>query len=325
MGAFLLLMLSNWLPVSPLDGLMQSAVNLPLFAVMITLISFGLFKLNMHLGKPHRFYRGFNNLRHSPVSREIAGVSGFFAGLVGVGCLQMLDSLWPGHAWVSNLSTGLSAITLLSGALGLFYMIKLYLIPARPYWNHWQTATAFGSTLLSLGALLIALVSLIAGFAPAGLIKSLAGIIACGLIIEAVGHFFHGRYLKDKGNEGAASHYVQRTKFGYLWLIRNSLLGINITAALIISQTDLSGTTGVISGTLLTLSILSSAIIGQALFYAIVIPTTLPGGFFWRNQGFVEHARETGLADMPQLGVSYEQHHKFDWRALIKTAPDQSE
>lgn len=323
MGAFLILILSNWLSLAPLNGLMQSAVNLPLFVVMIVLISFGLFKLNMHLGKPHRFYRGFNNLRHSPVSREIAGVSGFFAGLIGVGCLQMLDSLWPGQAWVSNLSNGLSGVTLLSGTLGLYYMIRLYLIPARPYWNHWQTATAFSGALLSLGGLLIALVSLMAGFAPAGLIKSLAELIGFGLIIEALGHFFHGRHLKAEDNEGAASHYMQRTKFGYPWLIRNSLLGINIVVAIIISQTGLNGTTGALSGTLLTLSILSSAIIGRALFYAIVIPTTLPGGFFWRNQGFVEHARETGLADMPQLGVAYEQHHKFDWRALLKTAREQ--
>jgi hypothetical protein len=35
----------------------------------------------------------------------------------------------------------------------------------------------------------------------------------------------------------------------------------------------------------------------------LVIPTTMPGAFFWRNQGFEEHARKTGLAKMPQVGV----------------------
>jgi hypothetical protein len=44
-------------------------------------------------------------------------------------------------------------------------------------------------------------------------------------------------------------------------------------------------------------------LIGRALFYALVIPTTLPGAFFWHNKGFEEHARETGLAGMPQVGV----------------------
>jgi len=291
---------------------------------MIVLISFGLFKLNMHLGKPHRFYRGFNNLRHSPVSREIAGVSGFFGGLVGVGLLQLLRLLWPEQSWINTLSIGLSAFTLLSGTLGLYYMIRLYLIPARPYWNHWQTATAFSGTLLSLGGLLIALVSLVSNSLSGTLIQTLAAIIATGLVIEAIGHVFHSRDLKAKGNEGAASHYLQRTKFGYPWLIRNSLMAINIVATLIISQTGLNGIGGAITGATLTLSLVTSAVIGRALFYGIVIPTTLPGGFFWRNQGFVEHARDTGLADMPQLGVAYEQHHKFDWRELLKTVKAQS-
>ena len=47
----------------------------------------------------------------------------------------------------------------------------------------------------------------------------------------------------------------------------------------------------------------ATAITGRALFYALVIPTTMPGAFFWRNKSFEEHARETGLADMPQVGV----------------------
>jgi hypothetical protein len=45
----------------------------------------------------------------------------------------------------------------------------------------------------------------------------------------------------------------------------------------------------------------------------------MPGAFFWKNQGFVEHARETGLADMPQLGVAYEKHHAFKLDELIDT------
>jgi len=49
--------------------------------------------------------------------------------------------------------------------------------------------------------------------------------------------------------------------------------------------------------------VLATAIAGRALFYVLVIPTTMPGAFFWRNRAFEEHARETGLAKMPQTGV----------------------
>jgi ATP-dependent DNA helicase RecG len=58
----------------------------------------------------------------------------------------------------------------------------------------------------------------------------------------------------------------------------------------------------------LLVSALAAAILGRALFYVLVMPTTLPGAFFWRNRGFVEHAREVGLARMPQLGVVPEAH-----------------
>jgi hypothetical protein len=51
------------------------------------------------------------------------------------------------------------------------------------------------------------------------------------------------------------------------------------------------------------LLIASTATVGRALFYVLVIPTTLPGAFFWRNAAFAEHARESGLANMPQVGV----------------------
>ena len=48
----------------------------------------------------------------------------------------------------------------------------------------------------------------------------------------------------------------------------------------------------------------------------------MPGAFFWKNQGFVEHARDVGLADMPQMGVEHERHHAFDWDELLQTVKE---
>lgn len=39
---------------------------------------------------------------------------------------------------------------------------------------------------------------------------------------------------------------------------------------------------------------------------AETVPTTMPGAFFWKNKGFEQHARDIGLADMPQTGVASE-------------------
>jgi hypothetical protein len=51
------------------------------------------------------------------------------------------------------------------------------------------------------------------------------------------------------------------------------------------------------------LSALLTALISRTLFYVLVIPTTMPGAFFWKNKDFEEHARDIGLANMPQVGV----------------------
>ena len=72
--------------------LKNSSAFMPLIFVIVAVSTLGLFKLNMHLGKPHRFYRGFNNLRLSPVSREIAGVSMFYTGLLGYVVFGLFDN-----------------------------------------------------------------------------------------------------------------------------------------------------------------------------------------------------------------------------------------
>ena len=48
--------------------------------------------------------------------------------------------------------------------------------------------------------------------------------------------------------------------------------------------------------------------VGRALFYVVVVPTTMPGAFFWKNKGFEEHAREIGLADNPAVGIAPNGH-----------------
>jgi DMSO reductase anchor subunit len=277
---------------------------------MVALMAFGLFKLNMHLGKPHRFYRGFNNLRLSPVSREIAGVSAFFAGLVGHAFFRLFDN------GLTELLAGLSALLALAGlGFGGYYMYKLYRIPARPFWDHWQTASSFLATGLTLGSLLIGLLALAFGVLDDGLGRLLAGIAALGLALEGVGLIAHARAMGHARSEGAASWYAQMTTYGGPYWLRNALLATALALAL---WQALFGVNPWLFG-LLALLALASAIIGRALFYVLVIPTTMPGAFFWRNKGFVEHAREVGLAEMPQMGVAYERHHPFRVDELLQT------
>ena len=293
----------------------QEEFFIPLMVSLLTLLTYGLVHLNLHLGKPMRFYRGFNNWRLSPVSREIFGVSLFFAGLSGVaffGTIGMYVLVQFDAVGLAQLAMNLAVIAALLGlVVGLYYMIKLYLIPARPFWNHWQTASSFTGTMFSMGAVFFSLI-LIASLSVTIFGKWLslmAGITLFGLVMEAVGLVAHARKMRAQGGEGAASHFEQVTRYGKSYLLRNVLLGFNITATLAIAMLGLPlGNLGIALGCLLALSILASAIIGRALFYVLVIPTTMPGGFFWRNKGFEEHAIETGLADKIHAGIVTGKH-----------------
>ncbi len=319
MGAFLMLLFGDWFGIADFVRVRESAAFLPLLGTMLALMGFGLFKLNMHLGKPHRFYRGFNNLRLSPLSREIAGVSAFFGGLVGYAFFSLFDNAIAGL--LANL---FGLLALLGFGAGSWYMYKLYRIPARPFWDHWQTATAFYGSMLVLGSLLIGVVAALfmpLSQVPVGTLSLLAII---GLAVEAVGLFFHARDLVAGQGEGAAAHYQQTTAFGKTYWLRNGLIGVNALLLAVLPALGLDSVAGMITGGVLTVSLLLMAYLERIIFYALVIPTTMPGAFFWRNKGFVEHAREIGLAEMEQVGVVYEGHHKFRVDELLQTIRENS-
>jgi DMSO reductase iron-sulfur subunit len=268
----------------------------------------------MHLGKPHRFYRGFNNLRYSPVSREAAGIV-LFLGLLGCyGLLSAAPLVFGGLA--VPIVSGARAIvgwgTAAAGALSIYLMYRAYRIPARPYWDHWQTLTAFLGNSLTLGSLAAGLVYAIflqwKGVELLPLWRALAWPVVAGFLLETAGLYFHARSLKRRGGEGAASHHEQSTRFGKTYLARN--VSLPILALLMVGSAVWAPSSWLGAGILLLLLLLtgSMALVSRAMFYVLVIPTTMPGAFFWRNQGFREHARHTGLADLPQSGVLADTH-----------------
>jgi len=85
------------------------------------------------------------------------------------------------------------------------------------------------------------------------------------------------------------------------------LLAAGVLAGLL-GASAVDGVAGLILWGVLAVLVVVTALAGRALFYALVIPTTMPGAFFWRNPGFQEHARETGLANMPHVGVVPDLH-----------------
>lgn len=329
-GVLLIPFLSALFGIEAFEIFVASDMFLPLTVLALIMTSFGLLMSVSHLGKPKRFYRGFNNLRYSPMAREGLGLALFSAGC-GLTALFALPSNEFLSALINSmfsidiieLSNGLAlenvvqysgVFALVAGFAGLYYMNKCYQIKARPFWHHLQTATSFIGNSLSIGALVGAIVViptlLMQAHGDEIIIQAniiFASVFTLGLMIEAIGLIIHNYDLNRADNEGGAAHYVQCTTFGKTYLLRNSLLAFNLVSASILLTAQLLDYANInLLYVWCALGLLNcfTAVIGRALFYILVIPTTMPGAFFWKNKGFEEHARDTGLANNPATGVA---------------------
>ena len=284
----------------------------------------------MHLGKPQRFYRGFNNLRHSPVSREGLGIA-IFIGALGLHILFSLPANGLVQSIVSGvfgidisgfasmlqpLATGSGVLAVLASGVGLYYMTRCYRIKARPFWNHWQVGTAFVGNALSLGALLAGVVMVatlaLSGQSVQGAALLCGAVLTLGLAVEGLGHVAHARAMGHAEHEGGAAYYIQTTTFGKTFWLRNALLALNVLLACTMLATltlqDAPGLATLLGWAVVGATAVVTSLIGRALFYVLVIPTTMPGAFFWKNKAFEEHARDIGLANLPQVGVAPLRH-----------------
>ncbi|MEK7697677.1 MAG: DmsC/YnfH family molybdoenzyme membrane anchor subunit, partial [Pseudomonadota bacterium] len=291
-GAFLALFLG---PLFGLDALVPQHSPLAHAFILFALLGLQTFALalsTLHLGKPQRFYRAFYNLRYSPVSREIAGMAVFYATFGAYALLTVFPALvtWllPA-AVVETVHIAFGWTAALAGPAMLYFMYRIYRIPARPFWNHWWVATSFYGSMLTLGALSIGLVYAVLLAAQAvsyaGLMTALSIPVVAGLALEGVGLLFHARAMQRQGSEGAASHYEQRTTFGKTYWLRNSLLAAGALTVVGLALSGLSGWAGFAGWVVAALLVAGGAIVGRMLLYVLVIPTTMPGAFFWRNRG----------------------------------------
>lgn len=313
-GAFLLLFLGPQFGLEILSAAAHPvAYPVTLFG-LIAVQTFALVISTLHLGRPHRFYRAFNNLRHSPVSREVAAVAVFYNLLGAYAVLSGLPQLfgWLPEGLV-NAAKDLSGwLAVVAGPASIYFMHCIYRIPARPFWNHWQVLTSFYASMLALGSLVVALVFVpllvMQGIDYTSLLRALAILMLAGLALEAFGLYRHADYLRQHVGEAQAAWLEQTTTFGKTYWLRNGLM---LGAGVLIALTTMPGVfaaAGLTLWGLAALALFGAALIGRALFYVLVIPTTMPGAFFWKNPAFEEHARHAGLADMTQVGVQVAPH-----------------
>jgi DMSO reductase iron-sulfur subunit len=313
-GAFAVLFLGPLLGLESLSLTAHPVAYPVTLFVLIAMQTFALVISTLHLGRPHRFYRAFNNLRYSPVSREVAAVAVFYNLLGLYTVVTGLPELftWLPEEVVLFVRDASGWLAVIAGPVSLYFMQRIYRIPARPFWDHWQVLTSFYGSMLTLGPLLTALaflpVLVSQGVDYTPLMQALALPMLVGLMVEAFGLWKHSRYLQSGVGEGGAAWQEQVTRFGKPWIARN--VGMMMAAVLLVFAFGLAptGSTGVALWGLIALLVIITALVGRAMFYVLVIPTTMPGAFFWNNPAFQEHARDSGLAGMSQVGVQVSTH-----------------
>ena len=87
------------------------------------------------------------------------------------------------------------------------------------------------------------------------------------------------------------------------------VLLVSVIALLFISSVSVSASSLLlIAWAVVALMLVMSVLVSRALFYVLVVPTTMPGAFFWRNKGFEQHAKDIGLANVVDAGIVADSH-----------------
>ncbi|HIC04663.1 MAG TPA: aspartate carbamoyltransferase [Nitrospirales bacterium] len=336
-GAFL----SVWsLPLLTSGVGLESSLRAPTVAILVGitgLLAVGLGVSTAHLGKPWRCYRSLNNLRYSWVSREILAMGLFFGSLTLFTMLTFLGVSGPWVYW------GLGSTVVMCGIASIFTMSKIYIIPARPFWNHSHTWVSFYASAFMLGPYLVAAVL---GLLTPISVAVLAAFTAVALTVQVIRSISQRVHLQNlvsspQNNNwnqpfGPLTTQTQATlhvqgeadtsrdrlfgKFGRFQRMRNALSYLTMSisavtlATVVATATFGSANVGmwmmnlvstVVPWVILFLFVtaLVGELIGRALFYSVVTPTTMPGSLFLNNRGFEQLARDTGLANNQTVGV----------------------
>ncbi len=258
------------------------------------LLGLGMAASTGHLGKPFRAYRALRNIRTSWLSREIAVVGAFFSGILlyCVATLALpaeaaglaLPGMAPLAAWTGWIGAGVAVV----GLAAVFSQAKIYVIPARPYWDDRNTLAQFFLSAVTTGPLLsVSLLDL--ADAPSSLFRSAWAVSLVGLILQGAFHADHVLRIAKKRDEAYMSLADILGKYGRIAAARIGLWGLGLMSLALGIAFD-SGNGALWLSRAATLSALaavaSGEVIGRALFYLAVVPMSVPGAAFYRNKEF---------------------------------------
>ncbi len=102
-----------------------------------------------HLGSPLNAFHALNNILMSWMSREILLTMLFFGGMA----VYWLAAV---KKWLNKtLYSALGIFTCLAGVCVVYSMARIYMMPAVPAWNTWNTIASFFISAVLLGSFLV--------------------------------------------------------------------------------------------------------------------------------------------------------------------------
>lgn len=240
---------------------------------------FGLLALassTMHLGRPQYAFRAIIGLRHSWLSREILAF-GLFAFAATIYALISWKSTTP--EWVLTLS-GWTVV--LTGYLGLFCSVMIYVFTEKDFWSFSQTASKFMLTSVILGL--------------ATTTVSVLGLASVGnsVMAQQIWHEMGPLMLQGLIAASALKLFYEALLLRHLWTRRNTPLkrSARLTVGALSNNSLARVATGLLGGILMPLFLLSqssseqSSQLTQLVTLGILFIATLAGELLERYQFF---------------------------------------
>lgn len=275
-GAFAVAFAAERLAVAHVGSLLTQTIYACTLAIL------ALFASVFHLGRPLLAYRALLGLRTSWLSRE-ALVFGLFAQLAiayGVLAAAPLLADFPHKAQIVSLAPSLRIGAVLSGLIGVFCSVMVYVVTRREQWSIAQTGVKFFSTTLLLGCASVLTVSTwekgIEVAKPSSLL--LSAIVATTLLKLA----FEGKALMHASDRRAtALKRMAVIMRGELKLVTTARFGLLIMGGLALPLALLENIPPASAITELTLLVLAMLLSGELaeryLFFRAAPASRMPG------------------------------------------------
>lgn len=276
-GAFAVAFAAERLSAAPVGSLLVQT----LYACTLAIVALG--ASVFHLGRPLLAYRAVLGLRTSWLSRE-ALVFGLFAQLaIGYGLLVAAPMLpdFPGKSLLLSAAPHVRLGAVLSGLLGVFCSVMVYVVTRREQWSFAQTGVKFFSTTLLLGSASVLTVSTWGATAEVASTPSLlVSVIVATTLLKLV---FEGNSLTHASDRRTTAlkrmAVVMRGELRGVTMTRFALLvlgGLVLPMALGRHLIPATGTTVI---TLLILSMLLAGELAERyLFFRAAPASRMPGG-----------------------------------------------